>query len=151
MTGRPPLTARDFWAMAVVANRMHDGTPCVEWNGPTDRHGYGRFGRSGLAHRWAYIWANGPESIPIGTELDHLCRNRACIAPAHLEPVSHRENVLRGTSVSALAAAKTHCPQGHPYSQENTYLRPNGHRKCRTCKREGDRRRAARQREGVAA
>lgn len=145
------FTAQDFWARAIPTDRIHDGTPCVEWTGFRDRKGYGRFGTYGVAHRWSFMWANGPDSIPDGAELDHLCRNRSCVAPAHLEPVSHHENVLRGTSPSALNAVKTHCPQGHPYTPENTYVRPNGHRKCRICKREGDRQRSARLREGVAA
>lgn len=146
-TDRRKMTAQDFWARAVPTNRMFNGTPCVEWDGPKDGNGYGRFASAGVAHRWAFVWANGPGSIPAGTELDHLCRNRGCIAPAHLEAVTHRENVLRGTSPSAICAAKTHCDSGHEFTAENTLLRPDGSRKCRACKREGDRRRAARQRE----
>lgn len=145
-TDRRKMTDQDFWARAVPTDRMFNGTPCVEWAGPKDTKGYGRFASEGLAHRWSFVWANGPGSIPTGTELDHLCRNHGCIAPAHLEAVTHRENVLRGTSPSAICAAKTHCDNDHEFTPENTLLRPDGSRKCRACKREGDRRRAARQR-----
>jgi hypothetical protein len=151
MIGRPKLTTQDFWARAVLTDRMFSGAPCVEWSGPKDGRGYGHFGGSGLAHRWAFVWANGPDSIPVGTELDHLCRNRACVAPDHLEAVTHRENVLRGTSPSAICAAKTHCVNGHEFTAENTLRRPDGSRKCRTCKRECDRRRGARLRAAVEA
>jgi hypothetical protein len=145
-----PQADRRFWAKAIPANQIHDGVPCIEWTGAVDRDGYGRFGRSGLAHRWAFIWANGPDSIPTNTELDHLCRNRSCVAPAHLEAVSHRENLMRSGGVTAQCAAKTHCVNGHPFSVENTLLRPDGSRKCRTCKRECDRRRGARLRSPAA-
>ncbi|MEW2071975.1 HNH endonuclease signature motif containing protein [Streptomyces sp. NPDC007346] len=123
---------------------MFNGAPCVEWHGPRDNKGYGRFGNLGLAHRWAFVWANGADAIPAGTELDHLCRNRSCVAPGHLEAVTHKENVLRGTSPSAICAAKTRCVNGHEFTAENTLIRPDGSRKCRTCKRAGDRRRTAR-------
>lgn len=78
------------------------------------------------AHRFAYELANGP--IPDGLEIDHLCRNRKCVNPAHLQAVSHRENMLR--------AAKTHCLNGHPLTGPNVYLRPDGRgRECRECRR----------------
>jgi len=72
-----------------------------------------------------------------------LCRNRACCNPAHLEPVTRAENVRRGMG-GANWAAKTHCPQGHPYDDENTYVNPRGSRNCRTCATESAKRYRAR-------
>jgi hypothetical protein len=110
--------------------------------------GYGSIGigsrtdgsrRRELAHRLSYKQLIGP--VPEGLELDHLCRNRACVNPAHLEAVTHRENVLRGASLNAFNAKKTHCKHGHPFSPENTYVRKDtGSRMCRECLRAGWRR-----------
>ena len=85
-----------------------------------------------LAHRVAYELQVGP--IPVGLQLDHLCRVRSCVNPAHLEPVTSAENTRRG-----LRAMKTHCPQGHPYAGENLLIRPTGQRRCRTCHLAGKR------------
>lgn len=78
------------------------GNGCWLWSGHKDQKGYGRFYWKGLneyAHRWAYEYFVG--AVPVGLELDHLCRNRGCVNPAHLEAVTHRVNVARGTSPSA--------------------------------------------------
>lgn len=111
---------------------------CWEWTDHLN-NGYGRL-KIGTgyvpAHVFAYETFIGP--IPAGLEPDHLCRNRACANPLHLELVSHSENVKRGNAglhTALKERAKTHCPQGHPYNTANTYLAPNGWRKCRICRR----------------
>ena len=107
---------------------------CWVWTAKRRRDGYGHF-RAGVrtvyAHRWAYEALVG--QIPDGLTLDHICRNRACVNPKHLEPVTHRENILRGISPPAVQARRTHCPKGHPYSGENLRIRSNGYRQCRIC------------------
>lgn len=118
------------------------GNGCVEWTAYVGTNGYGRFyvdGRNALAHRWSYEHHAGP--IPAGLHLDHLCRNRSCVNPEHLEPVSQSENVRRG--VGPLIAAErhralTHCSEGHPYDEANTYTDSKS-RNCRTCKRQNAR------------
>jgi hypothetical protein len=112
-------------------------TDCIEWTGCRDKDGYGRSGKT-LAHRVAYIAAVGP--IPAGMELDHLCRNRGCVNPEHLEPVTHYENMRRSR-----LAARTHCVNGHPFDDQNTYWRPHRQgRGCKACVREAQRRQSAR-------
>lgn len=104
--------------------------------------GYGAFGLGKVvkrAHRIAYEALVGP--VEQGLDLDHLCRVRSCCNPAHLEPVTRRENLLRGDTVTARSAAATHCPQGHPYDAKNTNVhRVRGGRglarRCRTCNAE---------------
>ncbi len=125
--------------------------PCWLWTGaitPVDRGGYGIWGAkidgrflTQSAHRAAYIALVGP--VPIGLQLDHLCRTRRCVNPAHLEPVTPKENIRRGAT-RARWAAITHCPQGHAYTAENTDVQPRqGYpcRMCRTCRRLATRRR----------
>lgn len=108
------------------------------WTGTVDTNGYGRViidGRNMAAHRVAYEWLVGP--IPEGLELDHLCKVRHCVNPAHLEPVTHKENTARGDTITARASAKTHCPRGHVLAGENlvpSSLR-NGRRDCLACSR----------------
>lgn len=116
---------------------------CWVWKGSM-HNGYGEFRRfhrepMSRAHRVAYELIVGP--IPDGLELDHLCRNRSCVNPAHLEPVDHRTNVLRGEGLTARYARRNACSEGHPFTPENTYMRPSGGRRCKTCRLDAQRRR----------
>jgi hypothetical protein len=126
----PTSPEERFWSKVDAAGF------CWEWTGSRS-NGYGMFhfeGRDVRAHRWAYEFLVCP--IPEGLDLDHLCRNHACVNPDHLEPVSHRTNVIRGARPRQ-HAMKTHCPQGHPYDEVNTYRNPNhpSHRTCKACAR----------------
>ena len=112
---------------------------CWLWTGGNQK--YGAFsittGQSEPAHRIAWKLQCG--SIPAGMTIDHLCRNTRCVNPGHLRVVSYRENLLAGDTFNAVNAAKTHCPQGHPYSGWNLRLKSSGRgwvrRVCRTCER----------------
>jgi hypothetical protein len=90
-------------------------------------------GKATLLHREMYKHLVGP--IPDGFTLDHRCRIRACLNPAHLEPVSSQTNTLRGIGPTAVNAEKTECPKGHPYSGANLYTDKTGRRHCRECRR----------------
>ena len=105
---------------------MHDD--CWMWRGYLDRHGYGQFGRAGLAHRAGYMLLRGP--IPDGYVLDHLCDTPQCVNPWHLEIVTQHENILRGSSPAAHHARKTKCAKGHPL------VKRSGKRVCLECQRE---------------
>jgi len=107
---------------------------CWNWKGVKEK-GYGRFyinGKRFRAHRISYELFNGP--LIKGLCIDHLCRNHSCVNPNHLEQVSLKENILRGSSFSAINNKKTHCPQGHPYSGGNLYIDTNNSRRCLICK-----------------
>lgn len=114
-----------------ILNRIvEDESGCWEWNGAHSGTGYGQVrldGRSQPVHRVVWEMLRGP--IPEGLQIDHLCRNRGCCNPDHLEPVSQRVNLLRGISGPAINARKTHCPKGHEYDQ----VAKNGDRKCSIC------------------
>lgn len=123
------LTER-FWSKVSTPDGEHG---CWEWTASRDVDGYGSFwldGKPRKAHRLSYEDAVGP--VPTELQLDHLCRVRHCVNPAHLEPVTQKQNAERGA-----LAMRTHCPQGHPYSGSNvvTYNRKDGRprRQCRTC------------------
>lgn len=108
---------------------------CWRWRNCVDKGGYGKVA-SKLAHRISYEAFIGP--IPEGLTIDHLCRNRRCVNPAHMEPVTNKVNVLRGISPSAKHAAKTHCVYGHELLGDNIYVDPKGRRVCRKCSRKRD-------------
>lgn len=108
---------------------------CWEWQGFLTFGGYGQMVLDGVrmnAHRAAWIILRGP--VAPGLDVDHLCRNRRCVNPDHLEPVTRSENLRRG-DVGGWQSRITHCPAGHPYDAANTYHRPDGGRECRACRR----------------
>lgn len=124
---------------------------CIIWDGSKDGKGYGKVMfnyKSYRAHRVMYERHIG--TIPEGMVIDHLCRNKSCVNPKHLEPVTQRENIHRGVGVVGSPsnnAQKTHCKRGHEFTPENTlvYMR-NEHetqRRCRTCMRAYQRKRYA--------
>lgn len=105
---------------------------CWEWTGSVNGSGYGSYAQQ-MAHRFSYEMYKG--KIPDGLTIDHLCRNKKCVNPEHLEAVTSRENNLRSNSSSAKHARATECPRGHAYSAENTYTRPDGKgRGCNECR-----------------
>jgi hypothetical protein len=142
MPGKRGTSVERFWPKVdtdgPIPSSRPDLGPCWLWCAEINhRNGYGRYristSRSQLAHRFAYELLVGP--IPDGLDLDHLCRVRACVNPAHLEPVTRRENLLRGNTIPARFAERTHCNDGHPLSGENLRITSSGHRACATCQR----------------
>lgn len=125
-------TQRRFWAKVAQQGE------CWIWTANTVGAGYGHFCQGGekrmmLAHRWAYEAMVAP--IPEGLVLDHLCMNKLCVNPDHLEPVTQAINIERNpNSINKRGALVTHCPSGHEYDATNTRLH-NGGRHCRTCAR----------------
>lgn len=117
---RPPLTVR-FWS------KVDKSADCWIWTGARNQKGYGVFWngeRTYPAHRFAYEEQHGP--IPDGLVPDHLCRNRACTRPSHIEVVTNCVNILRGVGTAAMHARQTHCLRGH---------RLDGSRRCKACDR----------------
>jgi hypothetical protein len=122
---RPPA---GFWQRVCV-----QGDGCWQWVGVINNRGYGFFywqRKRRQAHK--FVLDTLGLSQP-GLVTDHLCRNRACCNPAHLEVVTNRENLARSPFFNG---RKTHCPRGHAFSEENTMLRACGRRRCRECHRE---------------
>ena len=123
-------TEARFWA------KVSKTEGCWLWTGCIN-DGYGQFRLGGAtrcyAHRYSYGLLVG--QVPPGLCLDHLCRNRACVKPVHLELVTMRENLLRGQGIPAREAKQTHCLRGHPLYGTNLYRPPDGSRECRTCRK----------------
>lgn len=136
--------AERFWS------KVDRSVGCWRWTGAQNSGGYGVFRVSGtgliLAHRWAYIETRG--EIPTGQQLDHLCRERRCVNPDHLESVSPQINILRGVGMGARNAAKTACLRGHPLDEANTYRwARRTKRMCRQCHAMASRKRYAMRKE----
>lgn len=113
---------------------------CWLWRGTIHRTGYGIVKldrRMQTAHRVIYERLIG--TVDESLHLDHLCRVRNCVNPAHLEPVTCRENIMRGEGLAARNARATHCIRGHAFSEENTLIHSGGKRRCRECERTNQR------------
>lgn len=141
----PAPCERRFWALVDVRGPDE----CWPWRGRPDKAGYGRFGVRVTSDKWVSVYAHrtmyelviGP--IPEGLQIDHVCHSvdlacpggccehRICVNPAHLEPVTNRENDMRGRRTGT----ETHCKRGHERTAENTYVTPEGDRHCNDCRR----------------
>lgn len=130
----PSMNVR-FWS------KVDKSGECWEWQAARSDAGYGKFGVildgrrvTVYAHRWAYEDLVG--LIPAGLQIDHLCRNRGCVNPAHLEPVTPQINLLRGMAPVAIGIRVNHCKHGHEWTPENSYIRRDSNtRQCRACHR----------------
>ena len=124
----PKNTVRDILLFYVDKQSQ---LPCWIWIGAITHNGYPKATfnyETCLVHQVIYKHFKGP--IPEGLEIDHVCRNKLCVNPEHLEAITHKENVAR------YAATITHCKKGHPLSGDNLYLTPDERRNCKTCRRE---------------
>jgi len=113
-----------------VSNNLYNGTTCWNWIAYKDKDGYGTFGfnkKIVRAHRFSYELYNG--KIPKPLQIDHLCRRPSCVNPIHLEAVTAQENMKRGLA-GYYNKLKTHCPQGHEYTEQNTYTHPSKFYRC---------------------
>lgn len=134
---------RRFWDKVAKA----DGDKCWGWMGPVTHDGYSYYPRTNGRRKYAHIiaWeATNGSHVPTGLELDHKCRNRQCVNPLHLEPVTHRVNMLRGETVASKNASKTHCKYGHELISPNIKIvvqRDSTRRVCLLCRESHNRKR----------
>ena len=122
--------------------RINKTDTCWVWTGKVDKTGYGSFGmregtksRTRSAHKILYEVLVG--EIPTGMQLDHLCKVTLCVNPEHLEIVTPRENIMRSNGLAAVNAQKTHCSNGHEFTEDNIYVPPKrlNRRYCRKCQK----------------
>lgn len=144
----------------LLAQRSVQPNGCWHWTGGLSEDGYGRCGYEGRTgvnvHRVAYEIFVG--AIPDGLTINHRCHDadpacpggrcdhRRCFNPEHLEAVTNTSNILSGKTPAAINAAKVECVNGHPFTPDNTYIRPDGYRGCRICRREAGRRHESKRR-----
>lgn len=156
------LGLSEHHAARIIIEDIGFETPCLTWTGSKTTAGYGNVriaGTNHYVHRLVYEAHHGPIPKRIDGDravLDHRCRNRACANIDHLELVTNRENILRGDIKRAAPkvigprkprARKARCKRGHEFTPENTYLKPDGRRECRTCLQTYRQERTARERE----
>lgn len=146
LTTKPPLTLRCVGGAPMADTKLRfwrkveklPGDGCWLWHAAMNKGGYGVFRltdlrRNVLAHRWAYTDDIGP--IPKGLTLHHLCKTPSCVRPSHMKVCTHADNIMEEDGMAGIQARKTHCPVGHLYTPETTYLQL-GWRSCKICRRQ---------------
>ncbi len=124
------LPSVSFW------EKVEKTGSCWNWTASLFKNGYGQFWAWGMkwyAHRFSYALHN--DVLVTDMTINHLCKNRKCVNPAHLEQITRGENTLHkdSQSPSAINKRKTQCPRGHEYNGINTWVEKNGTRHCRPC------------------